>query len=105
MNYRTVITAWQKFRESVKLYDLPIQPKITVYNIESFIKDLEKKDEKINQSYFIVPAQESYNFVKTQAKNRLSMNTLDKISKKLIPLQIMVKRIVWSLTSRQPTNW
>ena len=105
MNYKTVITAWQKFRESVKLYDLPMQPKITVYNIESFIKDLEKKDEKINQNYLIIPAQESYNFVKTQAKNRLSMNTLDKISKKLIPLQIMVKRIVWSLTSRQPTNW
>ena len=105
MNYKTAIAAWQQFRENTKLYDLPIKPKITVYNLESFIKDLEKKNEKITQSYLIIPSQQSYNFVRKQAKSKLSMSTLDRMYNKLIPLQVMAKRIVWSLTCRQPTNW
>lgn len=105
MNYETALRAWKGFKENMKMYDLPATPKITVYNIESLIKDHEKQGQNINPQLFFIPAQESYNFIKQYNKNEVSKSVLDKIYKRLIPVQIVAKRIIWSLTSRQPINW
>nr|YP_009564845.1 hypothetical protein [Gelidium coulteri]YP_009565245.1 hypothetical protein [Gelidium sinicola]QBA96196.1 hypothetical protein [Gelidium coulteri]QBA96596.1 hypothetical protein [Gelidium sinicola] len=105
MNYETAICAWKRFKEKMKMYDLPAKPKITVYNIESLIKEHGKQNQNIDQQLFFIPAQESYNFIKQQNRNIVSKNVLDKIYKRLIPVQIIAKRIIWSLTSRQPVNW
>nr|YP_009244291.1 hypothetical protein Gvag_077 [Gelidium vagum]AMK96533.1 hypothetical protein Gvag_077 [Gelidium vagum] len=105
MNYETAICAWKKFKKKMTTYDLPEKPKITVYNIESLIKDCEKHSLDKNQQLFFIPAQESYNFIKQQKSNMVSKNVLDKIYKQLIPVQIIAKRVLWSLTSRQPINW
>lgn len=49
MNYETALCAWKGFQEKMKMYNLPAKPKITVYNIESLIKDHEKQGQNIDQ--------------------------------------------------------
>nr|QJH88252.1 hypothetical protein [Pterocladia lucida] len=105
VNYDITMLAWKNFRADLKMYDLPEKPKITVYNVENLIKDFQYQDSIYNKQFIFIPAQDSYQFLKKYTKNVLSNNVLDKISRRFMPVQIIAKRIFWSLTSRQPTNW
>lgn len=105
VNYETVLIAWKKFKNHLSMYDLPARPKVTVYNIEGFIKDLDSEDNLQDKESIFIPAQDSYQFIKKQTRNALSKTIFAKIFSQLMPVQIIVKRVIWSLTSRQPVNW
>nr|YP_009296227.1 hypothetical protein Sebd_075 [Sebdenia flabellata]AOM65162.1 hypothetical protein Sebd_075 [Sebdenia flabellata] len=105
MNYETAIIAWKKFRQHFKNYKLPIHPKITVYNLEDFLKTCEGNRQISSRNLLFVPSKNSYEFVKNNVLHSFQLNMSKIFSSKLLYLQILSKRIIWSLTSRQPNNW
>nr|YP_010986222.1 hypothetical protein UYL67_pgp198 [Pachymeniopsis lanceolata]WOL37140.1 hypothetical protein [Pachymeniopsis lanceolata] len=105
MNYKTTLIAWQKFREENKDYTLPSYPKLLVYNLEDFIKACESNKEIYNKNILFVPSKESYDFVKQYYNNPSQIHMLQKFSSTLLYFKVLSKRMLWSLTSRQPMNW
>nr|YP_009295816.1 hypothetical protein Schim_070 [Schimmelmannia schousboei]AOM64751.1 hypothetical protein Schim_070 [Schimmelmannia schousboei] len=104
-NYKTAILAWKKFRNSYLNYNLPAKPKLIVYNLEDFIKACENNNQITNRNIVFIPSQESYLSIKNNIQAKSQFNILYTLSTKLLYLQIMTKRIIWSLTSRQPITW
>lgn len=105
MNYKTTLTAWQKFRKENTDYILPSCPKILVYNLEDFIKTCENNKEINNRNILFVPSKESYDFLKQYYNNQSQIRVLQKFSSTLLYFKVLGKRMLWSLTSRQPMNW
>lgn len=102
MNYKTALIAWKQFRQQYKNHILPLNPSILVYNLEDYINKNRNNNIK---SFLLIPSKEAYNCIKNnksyQYKNHLSQI----FSSKWLRLQVLTKRIIWSLTSRQPTVW
>uniref|UniRef100_UPI003002AA9B hypothetical protein n=1 Tax=Anunuuluaehu liula TaxID=3049639 RepID=UPI003002AA9B len=105
MNYQVALLAWQKFIEQNCNYNLPNKPNILIYNLEDFLKLYENNSDICNKNLLFVPIQESYEFVKANTSNKSQRNVSQILLKQFLRLQIITKRIVWSLTSRQPINW
>nr|AOM64549.1 hypothetical protein Riqu_070 [Riquetophycus sp.] len=107
MNYKVALLAWKKFAHENKNYILPSKPKILVYNLQEFLK-MHKYDtnlHKINMNILLVPNQESYRFIKSIQKNSYNQGFYQNLSSQLLYFKIITQRLIWSLTSRQPTNW
>nr|YP_063677.1 conserved hypothetical plastid protein [Gracilaria tenuistipitata var. liui]AAT79752.1 conserved hypothetical plastid protein [Gracilaria tenuistipitata var. liui] len=104
-NYTTLIKAWHKFKQKHTDYEISSKPKVTVYNLEDFIKDNEYKSKIEEKNILFIPSQASYQFI----KNYQFVNKQNKIkqifSNKFLSFKILSQRIFWSLTSRQPINW
>nr|QCI04369.1 hypothetical protein [Antithamnion hubbsii] len=105
MNYKTAMIAWQKFRQQMLLYDLPVKPKLTIYNLESFIKQCESNPRIDTETILFVPSVESYLYVKNKMKLNIKINWIQRFMNNYSSLKVMSQRMVWSLTSRQPTNF
>nr|QHD45175.1 Ycf80 [Grateloupia turuturu] len=105
MNYKTALTAWQKFKKENINYSLPSYPQLLVYNLEDFIKTWENDKQNHGKDILFVPSKESYNFVKQYYNNQSQLSVLQKFSSTLLYFKVLGKRILWSLTSRQPMSW
>ena len=97
---------WEYFRESMQDYKLPVQPKLRVYNLEDFLKDLEvNKDNDI----LFIPGLESYKHIEQQYLQTKGQTSLvlarDYTHSFFSTSQLWFRRIVLSLTSRQPPTW
>nr|QOS04649.1 hypothetical protein [Sarcopeltis skottsbergii] len=104
LNYEVALLAWQKFVIQNNNYRLPYIPNILVYNLEDFLKFYEQKEKIDKKNLLFVPSQQSYRFIKNNISNKSQQHIPQKLSKKFLRFQIIAKRILWSLTSRQPTN-
>nr|WOA02476.1 hypothetical protein [Gloiopeltis furcata] len=102
MNYNIALKAWQQFVERKSEYVLPNKPKVLVYNLESFLKDMDIHSRK---KFLFLPAEESYRFMNTNNLTKLNSPIYQTFVNRLIYCKIMTQRIFWSLTSRQPTKW
>nr|YP_009295711.1 conserved hypothetical plastid protein [Mastocarpus papillatus]AOL58195.1 conserved hypothetical plastid protein [Mastocarpus papillatus] len=107
MNYEVALLAWNKFIQQNNNYRLPVKPNILIYNLEDFLKFHE--DENSNnidkKNFLFIPTKESYEFIKdniSKASQRYFPHTFHS---QFLRFQIITKRIIWSLTSRQPINW
>nr|YP_009396984.1 hypothetical protein [Spyridia filamentosa]ARW66170.1 hypothetical protein [Spyridia filamentosa] len=99
MNYETALLAWQKFRRQSYQYNLPSKPNLLIFNLE----DLFKSNQKIShKSMLLIPSNESYFDVKTNQKSMSRISCL--IFNSYLTIKIATKRIIWSLTTRQPVN-
>nr|QCI09000.1 hypothetical protein [Inkyuleea mariana] len=105
MNYKTAMLAWKKFRSYTSNYNLPVKPKLTVYNLEDFIKICENNNKIIEKNIIFVPSEDSYLFIKNKRQLDAQSNIMQLLSNKFLYMQIISKRIIWSLTSRQPISW
>nr|YP_009398870.1 hypothetical protein [Cliftonaea pectinata]ARW68006.1 hypothetical protein [Cliftonaea pectinata] len=105
LNYQTAIDAWSKFREEHSNYSLPIKPKLFISNLELFIKTLDYGNNK--QNFIFVPSLQSYEFAKKYIE--IKSKDINSITKLIINeslyIRTIFKRVIWSLTSRQPINW
>nr|QCI04589.1 hypothetical protein [Apoglossum ruscifolium] len=103
LNYDTAITAWNKFKLEHSYYKLPKKPFIHVSNLEYFLKISNDYDK---DNYFVfIPSIQTYNFIKKD-KQVKDMNLVKYFCiNKSIYIKSLFKRIVWSLSSRQPVNW
>ena len=102
----TALQGWKYFREHMKEYNLPLKPNLRVYNLEDFLKDLEVSKES---NILFVPSLESYKHIeqqhiKTKGKTNLVM-LREYTTSSISTSQLWFKRIILSLTSRQPPAW
>lgn len=104
MNYKTSLLAWQKFRQQMFNYHLPIKPHLTVYNLESFIKTYDQDPSLSEKQILFVPSVESYFYLKNQINVNKKFSIIDKIINKFSYVKVFSQRMIWSLTSRQPVN-
>nr|YP_010952191.1 hypothetical protein Ycf80 [Gloiopeltis furcata]WMP13860.1 hypothetical protein Ycf80 [Gloiopeltis furcata] len=102
MNYNIALKAWQQFKERKSEYLLPKKPKVLVYNLESFLKDMDIYSSK---KFLFLPVEESYRFMKVNDLTKLNNPVYQTLVNRLLYCKIMTQRIFWSLTSRQPTKW
>ncbi len=77
------------------------QPDLLVYNLESFIQDELSKDDPAS-SFLLVPSENTYCFTKKYFLQKKANLINDAILNYLLPIHLWSKRILWSLTSRQP---
>nr|YP_009397199.1 hypothetical protein [Thuretia quercifolia]ARW66385.1 hypothetical protein [Thuretia quercifolia] len=106
LNYNTAICAWNKFKSNHSYYKLPNKPLIYVSNLENFLKKYQQNYKK-NQFIFI-PSSKTYHFVKDETmKKKYQQKYYWQyfFSGKNVYIKTVLKRFIWSLTSRQPTNW
>lgn len=105
MNYKVALLAWQKFIEQNTNYNLPSKPNILIYNLEDFLKLHENNSNIYDKNLLFVPVQESYQFIKANTLKKSQRNISQILLNQFLYFQIITKRIIWSLTSRQPINW
>nr|YP_009732164.1 hypothetical protein [Gracilaria spinulosa]QHS70669.1 hypothetical protein [Gracilaria spinulosa] len=104
-NYATLLSAWHQFKRTKIDYQIPSKPKVLVYNLEDFIRTHECNHEIKTRNILFIPSQKSYDFIKHYRfiKNKNKIQQI--FSNKFLGLKILSQRIIWSLTSRQPTYW
>lgn len=80
-------------------------PNLVVYNLESLIEDEARSGNNLTYSLLLVPSENAYRFTKEHFLNRkmhlLHGNFLNYVSS----MHLWSKRILWSLTSKQPYGW
>lgn len=104
-DYRTACSTWSRLTSGSLNSGKCMKPNLTVYNLESFIQDEAYKDDKQVDRRILVPSESTYWFAKKhflQKKiNLLHGNILTHTSS----MQLWSKRVLWSLTSKQPCGW
>nr|YP_009295357.1 hypothetical protein BI108_pgp038 [Dasya binghamiae]AOH77369.1 hypothetical protein [Dasya binghamiae] len=103
LNYKTAIVAWNKFREEYSHYKLPQYPLLYVSNLETFLKTSDTK--KNNNNSIFIPSTKTYLFIKKYKQTNKQDDIRNILTNKSISIKSFLERVIWSLTSRQPTNW
>jgi hypothetical protein len=108
-NKSVAIMAWEKFKTMMPDYKLPKYPKLRVYNLEDFIKDHESDELTNQQKFLLVPSEESYKRINDitheEQQNHGLYQMAQSSSALILRAKLWSKKIVLSLTSRQPPNW
>lgn len=103
-SYDTACSAWSK----VSSYVYPgksVKPDLLVYNLESLIADESLKTQAQADKFLLVPSESTYRFVKEhflQKKINLLHGTALNYA---ASIRLWSKRVLWSLTSKQPCGW
>ncbi len=104
-SYKTACNVLGKIaNESPNLKKIKI-PDLIVYNLESFIEDQFSLGEGLMRSFLLVPSQNSYWFTKNHFLRKKTNLMRDSVASYISFAQLWSKRILWSLTSRQPKDW
>nr|QCI08476.1 hypothetical protein [Spermothamnion repens] len=110
-NYETAIMAWNKFKEKNMDYILPHKPILQVSSLENLLNlyiinsNNELPDHSNYDEFIAVPSLETYNFIKNSLLAKQKYSLKDFFLNKVIRIQQLTTRIMWSLTSRQPKNY
>lgn len=105
MNYKTAVLAWQKFKQQIPNYELPVKPIITVYNLESFLEQSQSDNLLKLRNILFIPSFESYSYLKNVSILNHQSSILQRIINYYSSTKLLSQRILWSLTSRQPLKW
>lgn len=103
-NYKTALKVWSQVNNKMSSSDFVKMPNVFVYNLECFIKDQVNCIDNLNDSFLLVPSQSSYQFAKEKQLKKNTKIIYETMQSYLSYLQLWSKRVVWSLTSRQPYN-
>ena len=104
-NYETALNIWHQINSNVLSSHVKKMPNLVVYNLEYFIKDQVNSLNNLKYPFLLVPSKSSYKFTKEKQLRKNTKIAYDSIQSYWSHLQLWSKRIVWSLTSRQPNNW
>jgi len=99
-NYHTAISAWNKLNYKLLNKQKSNTPSLIVYNLEDFVSN--NFNYKSKNKLLLVPSEESYTFTKKYQLRRNLDIVYNTISNRMSSLELWSKRILWSLTSRQP---
>lgn len=106
LSQNSALKGWKYFREQMKEYKLPVEPNLRVYNLEDFFKDLEVTKDK---NILFVPGLDSYKHMEKQYmdnKDKMKLVSTSEYTKSSTStIQLWFRRIILSLTSRQPPIW
>nr|YP_009944560.1 hypothetical protein [Osmundea sinicola]QFR99854.1 hypothetical protein [Osmundea sinicola] len=105
LNYETAINAWRNYKRQFSADKLHSNPRIDVWNLESFITS--NNYTKKSKSFIFIPSTKTYEFTKQYIKSNLEDNKAltTSLSHYSIHLKSFMYRIFWSLTTRQPISW
>jgi hypothetical protein len=78
------------------------RPQVLVYNLEKFINDQLNQHNKSKDSFLIIPSKSSYLFTKKYHLYSNNQLVCGKCLESLSFINLWIKRIFWSLTSRKP---
>ena len=78
------------------------RPQVIVYNLEKFISDQLNQDNNSKESFFIIPSKSSYLFTKKYHLYSSNQLICSKCLESLSCINLWIKRVFWSLTSRKP---
>nr|YP_009402643.1 hypothetical protein [Compsopogon caeruleus]ARX96001.1 hypothetical protein [Compsopogon caeruleus] len=100
--------AWDYFRLNNPKFNLPREPKITVYNLESYIKDCENNFVDSCKDFRVVPSEHTIKLLKNNFNS--NSNFIQSIySYKIIPIIKKVilwsKYTLWASTTRRKPDW
>nr|YP_010873142.1 hypothetical protein QU266_pgp136 [Nemalion vermiculare]WGV34322.1 hypothetical protein [Nemalion vermiculare] len=106
-NKNVAVRAWKQFCLDSPNYNMPETPKLRVYNLEDFLKDNEESTHTLEQDFIFIPGNKAYEEINDNCfEDGLSVSRVDtKIPAYKLTLSLWTKRLIWSLTSRQPPNW
>lgn len=106
-NYKTALKVWYQLNKKVKASssNLVKVPNLEVYNLEHFIEDQVKAMNNFKYPFLLVPSQSSYKFTKAKQLKKNQEMIYDTMYSYLSYLKLWSKRVIWSLTSRQPYDW
>lgn len=98
LSYDTALLAWKKMKEKYKDYSLSSSPKVIVYNLEDYINNT-------TANFLLIPSKESFDFIQNKKAYHKKHYISQILYSKLLSIRVLTKRIIWSLTSKQPNVW
>lgn len=104
MSYEVALIAWQKFICNNKNYYLPSKPNILVYNLEGLLQKHKETSDLYQKDMLFMPDKESYQFINIKKQQNYNNPMFQSLAKQFLYLQAVSKKLIWSLTSRQPVN-
>ena len=109
MQYKSVFTNYNlalKTKRRLNIYgrNNPFNTviKILVYNLEDVLNDTNISRALEKQLFLFVPSKDSYDFIRCNEQE--AFYVLKNISPYLFNIQLWIKRIIYSLTTKRPTN-
>nr|YP_007878300.1 conserved hypothetical plastid protein [Calliarthron tuberculosum]AGA63911.1 conserved hypothetical plastid protein [Calliarthron tuberculosum] len=102
-NYETAINTLNKLKLSNSVSLKANNTKLIVYNLENFLQDSIDYSSK-NKNFLLVPSKSSYKYLKTNQQQQARSIISSDLSERFLFFKLWTKRILWSLTSRQPIN-
>lgn len=78
------------------------RPKVIVYNLEKFINDQLTQNNNSKENFFIIPSKSSYLFTKKYHIYSSGQLVRNQCVESFSCINLWVKRVFWSLTSRKP---
>lgn len=104
-NYETAVSSWNSFVRNQGHSKISKHPKFMVYNLEDFLEDQLNDSSQSQLPAILIPSKNCYEFI----KNSQLKYTPDIIYENFFTcfsyLKLWTKRVLWSLTSRQPHDW
>nr|YP_010471153.1 hypothetical protein N4M48_pgp039 [Synarthrophyton patena]UVF62982.1 hypothetical protein [Synarthrophyton patena] len=102
MTYKTAVSSYKHLVKKQNNSKSLKPPKLMVYNLEEFLEKQVASFNKSNMPFLLIPSKSSYKLVKSGLGSHI---LYDDISIYVSQLKLWTKRILWSLTSRQPQDW
>ena len=78
------------------------KPRVIVYNLEQFISDQLQVEDNDKEKFLIVPSKSSYLFTKKNYLYQQHQLVYNKCVESISYMNLWLKRVIWSLTSRKP---
>lgn len=101
-NYSLALKAKRKLNIYGKNNSFDAVIKILVYNLEDFLNDISVSRTLEKQPFLFIPSKDSYNFIRYNEQE--TFYVLKNVLPYLFNIQLWIKRIVYSLTTKRPTN-
>nr|YP_009541595.1 hypothetical protein [Synarthrophyton chejuense]AYR05604.1 hypothetical protein [Synarthrophyton chejuense] len=101
-NYETAVNAYMNLSNKdsdIKSFKLP---NLIVYNLEDFLYEQVNKLDQSQIPFLLIPSKSSYEFTKNVQSQGMNNPIYNDIIISLSYLKLWTKRILWSLTSKQP---
>lgn len=104
-NYETAIYSWNNFLKKQSYSNSKVQkcPELVVYNLEDFLEEQINAYDRDHLPFLLVPSKGCYEFAKNSQLKTYIINNVT--STYFSYFRLWAKRILWSLTSRQPQDW
>lgn len=103
-SYKTACSVLSKIHSETLSSKKNKIPDLLVYNLESFIQDSTSLKKDSEDLLLLVPSQSSYWFTKKHLLRKRTELAYDALANYASCIRLWSKRIVWSLTSKNPHN-
>ena len=102
LNYKDANLELSKWKKNHQSFSSIYRSRIIVYNLEKFLDTIAQNQELDSIKYTIIPPKTSYLYMKEESTKNLYWKKHLKILDNMSSINFWLKRIFWSLTSKNP---